>query len=541
MDEKKRSGRPSGPPAMNDPKKESGWPGEAPAVDESRITEACTADIVVVGSGHAGVQCALAAAEGGASVIVIDPQKERDKIRFLGEQIGTFNSQYFIERGLGPYDEMEIIQEFCRLGAYRVNQSIISLYVRNSGEMLDHALSLIDDDSTLLDEDQVNIHKAYGDVTYPRVVGGLKTWPGALQFRGTLIDGRNEKRVGINQNSRLSEVEHYSVKRALELGAEWHCGYRAEELIKDGGRVTGVIAKGVDDGKYVRFNAKKAVCVTNGNTGDGHGHKMCVWAGGRMENTIRDGHMPYDASPPFGMTAFLVLNRRGERFCDESNPYNLAAQIFLTPKGQITSVFDSKWLEQLKAGGIQHSMPDMGHQGFIDQVTEDISHVVEHGAEGYTVRSMSASERQPSPLWGANTLEELADIMGYEGEARATFLESVKRYNEMCYNKKDEDFGKDSSTLIPIDQPPFYSGKAMNGQMINTSDNMCPSGIVTDINMNVIDINDEPIPGLYVAGNTLGNRYFLYYPTPTGGNMIGQAMTHGRVLGKLLTGQKFRR
>ncbi len=70
---------------------------------------------------------------------------------------------------------------------------------------------------------------------------------------------------------------------------------------------------------------------------------------------------------------------------------------------------------------------------------------------------------------------------------------------------------------------------------------MCPAGIMTDNFMNVTDDDDEPVKGLYVAGNTLGDRYCLYYPTPTAGNMIGMAMTHGRCLGKILTGQELAR
>ena len=50
--------------------------------------------------------------------------------------------------------------------------------------------------------------------------------------------------------------------------------------------------------------------------------------------------------------------------------------------------------------------------------------------------------------------------------------------------------------------------------------------------------NYEPIPGLYAAGNTLGGRYGLQYTTPFAGNSIGMAMTHGRVAGKLITGQE---
>ena len=169
-----------------------------------------------------------------------------------------------------------------------------------------------------------------------------------------------------------------------------------------------------------------------------------------------------------------------------------------------------------------------------------MSHVVEHGAEGYGVRSMSTSEREEWPLWGAETLEELAGFLGYEGGQVDTFLASVSRYNEMCYQKRDEDYGKDPQLLIPIDKPPFFGGKADNKKQ-KEGDIRCPAGIMTNNDMNVIDEDDEPIPGLYVAGNTLGDRYGLYYPTPCGGNMIGMAMTHGRVLGKLLTGQPFER
>ena len=61
-------------------------------------------------------------------------------------------------------------------------------------------------------------------------------------------------------------------------------------------------------------------------------------------------------------------------------------------------------------------------------------------------------------------------------------------------------------------------------------------GMLTDDKQNVLDVNRKPIKGLYVAGNTLGGRYGLAYSTPTGGNSIGMALTHGRVVGKLVAG-----
>jgi hypothetical protein len=70
-DQSKRDKRvPQGMHTIADPKKAPGWPGKAPIIDESEITEGGAADIIVVGGGHAGVQCALSASEGGAGVIV---------------------------------------------------------------------------------------------------------------------------------------------------------------------------------------------------------------------------------------------------------------------------------------------------------------------------------------------------------------------------------------------------------------------------------------------------------------------------------------
>jgi len=60
------------------------------------------------------------------------------------------------------------------------------------------------------------------------------------------------------------------------------------------------------------------------------------------------------------------------------------------------------------------------------------------------------------------------------------------------------------------------------------------AGLVTDGNLNVVDGKLTPIKGLYAAGNCLGQRYGNGYSTPTAGNSIGMAMTHGRVAGKIV-------
>ena len=58
------------------------------------------------------------------------------------------------------------------------------------------------------------------------------------------------------------------------------------------------------------------------------------------------------------------------------------------------------------------------------------------------------------------------------------------------------------------------------------------SGMMTDENLQVLNYDNQPIKGLFVAGNALGGRYGTGYSTPCAGNSIGFAGTHGLVAGK---------
>ena len=60
---------------------------------------------------------------------------------------------------------------------------------------------------------------------------------------------------------------------------------------------------------------------------------------------------------------------------------------------------------------------------------------------------------------------------------------------------------------------------------------ICASLVCDDSNQ-VLDGDDNPIEGLYAAGNCLGGRYGFGYSTPFAGNSVGMAMTHGWLAGK---------
>ncbi len=507
---------------------------ELPAFDH--FDEELTADVVIVGGGHGGTQCALAAAEGGASVIVIEA-KQAEKFSYIGEQIGTFNSQFLINKGFGPYDLNEIVDEICRQSSYMANRTLINKYVKNSGEMLDHMVSLVPEDCTILDDDQCNVHEAYGKPQYPIEVGGCKSWAGTLQFRGGIRDEELPPRPGERyyNSSRLPEFEMFAVRRSQELGAVWSFGVRAQRLISEDGRVCGVYGKRSIDGTIVRYHARRAVVLATGLPGNGV--EMGRDVGGLVEPDIHVTTMFMTPAHCFGNSSFLMLNCRGERFCNESIPYGLWQSVMMQPPGIVSAVTDRKYMQQLRANGLQHGNPDFGVPEYSEQFIADMEEVPKHGAEGFCVRDLAFTNRgRMDRLYAANTLDELADYLGYSGKAKETWLASIARYNEMCRAGVDDDFQKDPKTLLPIDEAPFYAAVSEKPRYENQTAH--PSqpipGLYTNNDMNVVDRDFLEIPGLYAAGDCLGGRYGVYYYTPCGGNYIGTSMTLGRELGKHL-------
>jgi predicted oxidoreductase len=133
-------------------------------------------------------------------------------------------------------------------------------------------------------------------------------------------------------------------------------------------------------------------------------------------------------------------------------------------------------------------------------------------------------------MFAANTLEELAEYLGFTGEKQANFVESIRRYNEFCVAGRDDDFGKDPRILLPVDKPPYYAFRRhaqVGNEFLATVD-----GLWTDERQNVLNQQKEPIPGLYATGNCCGRRWGIQYSTPIPGVSIGMAWTLGRICGR---------
>ena len=125
----------------------------------------------------------------------------------------------------------------------------------------------------------------------------------------------------------------------------------------------------------------------------------------------------------------------------------------------------------------------------------------------------------------ADTISELAEKLGLPSDKLEA---TVARYNDLAAKGVDEDFGKESYRLMPINTPP-YRGCTLGGQLLCSLDGL---RITTD--MQVLDTNGDIIEGLYAGGNDSGGFFSGNYPELIVGVAWGRTITFGKIAGEVM-------
>jgi fumarate reductase flavoprotein subunit len=464
-------------------------PDPIPAGD---IKEQIEAEVVVIGAGVAGLSTALAAAEAGAKTILIE---KMSTVQARGQDNAFIGSR--LQKKLGiEIDRDEVILNLMKYGGNKPDQRLIRMWAEGSGKTADWLMDMTDAAGLRVIIPQYPPLPAFNNATeyYPQYLT-------THQY----------------DDERL--IAKCLLDNALKKGVVTFFKTRARQLLrKVKGRVTGVIAQN-PAGDYVQFNAKKAVILCTGDYGNnaemmakycpqsayiasmtptstGDGHLMAMWVGGVMEPAP---HAPMIHGPagPLVNSAFLQVNLLGERFQNEDVPVQSNNNAVQRQPGKTAwQVFDSKYPEEIPYHG-------MG-LGKILVVTEKIRQEVD---------KISIT---------ANTIEELADKMQVPVDV---FKATISRYNELARLGKDLDFGKRPDRLSAIVRPPFYAGKG--GYVLLT----VLGGLNVNPRLQTLDGDWKVIPGLYLAGNTVGNRFASDYSTMCPGISHGMAIHSGRVAG----------
>lgn len=510
-------------------------------ISEADVARTYECEVCVVGLGLAGVCALREAAESGAKVIGIEKGPD---LGYRSGEFGTFGSEIHRQLGIEQPETQEVVDELMRAMGNRPNAQLLNYWIANSGPDLDwyvgtveHELLTCDSDSPtdpeapyiLPERFPVNDNYDWREESYPCFPGMVHILPD----HGWAMRG--------------------SLEAAETAGAQAFFNCRAEQLAQDEtGRVTGVYATD-ESGDTVLANVTRGVVLSTVdissdremltyyapqalrygqffssfdrdgnmvNTGDGH--KMALWAGAAMEDGPYAPMTHSLGTNSVGIDPFLMVNQDGERFANEdAGAQELQNQIKRQKGGVTYQVFDSKWKEQLQYmpqcfGGVTHYVPPEDEDRY--------QHAINHFAAGYASDTYFQGEVDAGSIIPADTLEELAEKIGVPFDA---FNATVERYNELARDGKDADFGKAPTRLFPVENPPYYAVPFGDSGML-----VVIGGIDCDTQCRALDADKNPVPGLYVAGNTMGGRFLVDYPVVVAGASHSMAMSFGRLAGR---------
>ena len=498
------------------------------------VAEEHEADVVVVGAGIAGLAAARAAAEEGASVIVVEAC---DTWQTRGQDCGTINSTVQKENGLECSEEEinQVCLEMTKYAGNRVNQALMRTWAARCGADYDWWYEEL-------------LKPAGYSVEIPR-------WP--LEVGYDPVDGEWFPQFCNQQEFVAPEGEQSGfnggfpgaidrlAQASIDAGAEFFFNMRARQLVRGDdnltGRVSAVVAEDAD-GNHVRFSAKKGVVLATGDYGhneglmqawcpsqaelaatkcvygttanQGDGHLMGMWVGGKMQG-IPHAYMAHGTPGDLGAAPFLLVDINGRRFTNEDIPGQTFSDIAEEQPQQVWyQIADALYPNQLKWSQPGHGAT-MSYAGDLDAWNA----AVETGDKD-TIEAMLAEQGvNTAHAW---TVEELADAIDVDP---AVLTETLERYNQLCADGYDADFGKQAKRLFPVSTPPYFYSTSSWAFLVSMG------GLKTTPKAEVIDTYGQPIPGLYAAGNVQGDRFAVDYPTIVCGISHSLCLTYGRIAG----------
>ena len=505
---------------------------------ESDITETVDADIVIIGAGFSGLCCALAAAENGASVVMLE---RMDHVVGRGGSIYAMNSKLTKEKGYECPVE-EIAQRYKRMmgyHSYRVDGRKWMNHFHRSGEAMDWLIDRMTTASSVGGSDLTPVMEHWYED--PEDING--EFPGTHEF----LDGPNG--LGPDDNPQQDVCDNMAAYCA-KAGVDIRYLTDAQQLLKDGERVSGVVAKTVDG--YVQFNGKNAVVLATGDFGmdkdmlekfipwaahqtefggiwDGSGHKMAYWAGAAIDKNETPTPMIFCfqwRSITRQVRAFqgLMVNAEGRRYTNEDNVISHGALALTHEIGHHAfAIWDDDYANE----------PQWQNHRYVDgpkvfETPDDVRAYWQTTIDGPGTINMNGSGDIEVKMVKADTLEELVEALELPAE---TALKTIEDYNGHCERGVDEEFGKRKELLLPVKKGPFYGIKCTPWFLTTTGGVRCTE------KMEVMNENNEIIEGLYCLGSMVGDMYCNCYSTHfPGHNLGGTCLTCGYLTGRQLAG-----
>lgn len=470
------------------------------------------ADIVVIGGGGAGLAAAVSAAENGTcNIIVLEKRSIGGTSAMAG---GIFAAESPVQQRLMvDCRKDDCFKQAMRFAHWEINPRIVRAFIDKSG------------DTVKWFEDKGVVFRLL-----PMYPGQTATWhvPEGLgiQLIKTLTDNCNKYGVGLLKQTTAKKI-----------------------ITGKDGQIKGVLAE--KDNTPITIQTKCIVLATGGYGGNkelliqyckkyrdnmglgmlphmGDGLLMSMEIGAATENPgtlllsgpSAPGFIQIKTESrkiSFPLMAITLepysiwVNKKGVRFADETVGYShfqSSNTIIRQPDAISFTIFDHNMMQNMEESGLVLGMGDPeGTQG--NKLPGLINEIKSFVAKSVVIISDS---------W-----EKVAEWI----EADPKVLQdTIDEYNTACYHGYDPIFSKDRIYLQPLRTPPYYVFKCQTG-ILNTI-----GGIKINERMEVLDQDDNFIPGLYAAGVDTGGWMSTTYNCELSGSAFGFAINSGRIAGE---------
>ncbi len=467
-------------------------------------------DVVVAGSGAAGLAAAVTLCEGGATVAVFEKQ------RSLGGTSNFFHGTFAVESRMQreryiDYSRDEAFRNIMEYSHWKANALLVRAVVDESAATLE--------------------------------------W---LMERGVEFTGQMINMPRVPQTYHVLKGDGEAVVKALatrakDKGAHIVPATPVTAIEREGGRLSGVVVE--SDGEEVSVACKAVIIATGGyannkewikrhtgrelgvdliavgNTGKmGDGIRMAWELGAASDGVdslevLRVGPVGDEFAmgsdvEVVAMQPDLWVTARGERFCDESlafhDTHSGNANLRAAAGGHTFSLFDDSIVEHVLVHGVDRSLTPEKPPGY---------RPVEFRKEMEAIMTAGTTE-----IFRAGSVEELALTAGMDPE---TLRRTIDEYNGFCAKGRDGIMAKAPRYLRPLQGPMFYAVRART-VMLGTK-----GGIRINERMEALDTKGEVIPGLYAGGFDAGGMYGDSYPIHVASGLSSAfALNSGRIAGQ---------
>ncbi|QYN44378.1 flavocytochrome c [Gilliamella sp. ESL0441] len=438
-------------------------------------------DIVVVGSGGAGLASAIRAHDLGASVVVVE------KMPVIGgntnkASAGMNAAETKFQKLKGIVDSKDLFyKETLAGGKNKNNPELLRYFVENAPDAIDW-----------LDENGIEL-------------SGITT------TGGMSIDRTHRPASGAAVGGFLISG---LVKNLNKRGIEVMLDTNVTEIVTENHKVVGVKVVEEDGTNYI-IKAKAVVIATGGFSAN---REMVEKYRPDLKGFVTTNHKGATGS------GIMILEKLGAGTVDMGE-----IQIHPTVE-QTTSYLIS---ESIRGGGAilvsQEGKRFVNELDTRDKVSADIIKLPEHYSyilfdQQVRDENKAVEEYVSNDLVvQANSIAELANKLSIDAH---NLSKTIDRYNQFVMNKQDEDFGRTTGMRHPINTAPFYAIKIAPGV------HHTMGGVTINTETQVLDNDKHVIKGVFAAGEVVGG---VHGANRIGGNAVADIIIFGMQAGKKAT------